>query len=512
MSDVRRFLGTLVVVLLGCSSAPEEANPQTNDAAPEETAPEDPGPYLDKSLIEQVTALESGRITSSALTQAYLARIATRDKDIHAILALDPSAAKQASDADAARGKKLLQGATVLVKDNIDTKDLTTTAGSLALAKNVPAADAPVIAKLRAANAVILGKTNLTEWANFRGNGSSSGWSSAGGQTNNGANPAYNPCGSSSGSAAAIAAGMAAASLGTETNGSIVCPAAMNGVVGFKPTVGLVSRTGVVPISHSHDTIGPITRTVADAARVLDVIAGTDPADPATAAIPKGIQFEASLSAATLSGKRLGVVSFRHPTSVMTVFAAERARLEKAGAVVIDVTIDQVSWRNAQYTVLLHEFKVDINAYLAAHVISGQSKTLQQLIAFNEANKDTVMPFFGQEVFLAAEATTGLDAMAYLSARETTRRAAQAIDMALSDNELDALISPTASPAFKTDHTRGDSGAVVSSAPAAVAGYPHLTVPMGEVSGLPVSISFFGTAWSDAKIIALGYAYEQLPR
>lgn len=507
--------------LVACSSAPEQSEPPADvgvDAEVDATPlPEDPGPYLDRSLRDQVTALESGRITSRGLTQGYLARIATRDKDIHAVLAVDPEAEKQAADADAKKGKgALLQGATILIKDNIDTRGLATTAGSLALAKNVPVTDAGVVARLRTANAVILGKTNLSEWANFRGDRATSGWSSLGGQTNNGANAAYNPCGSSSGSAAAVAAGMAAAALGTETDGSLVCPGSMNGIVAFKPTVGLVTRAGVIPISHTQDTVGPMTRTVGDAARILTVLAGPDAGDPATLAIPKGmsLDFEAPLATATLSGKRLGFLSFRHSTPVMTVFAAERARLEKAGATIVNVTMDLTTWRGSELTVLLHEFKFDLNAYLAAHAIEGQAKTLAELIEFNEANRARVMPFFGQELFVAAQGTTGLDAPEYLTAKETARNGAgtNGITATLASNKLDALISPTAAPAFKTEYTRGDPPLVVASAPAAVAGYPHLTVPMGMVNGLPVGLSFFGDAWSDGEILALGYAYEQLAR
>jgi amidase len=509
---MRRY-ALFTLFALGCSGAAED-NPPADTGVAVDATPEDPGPYMDRSLREQVAAMESGKITSAGLTQAYLARIATRDKDIHSIIALDPTASKQASDADTKGGK--LKGATILIKDNIDTKDLATTAGSIALAKNVPTKDATTVAKLRAANAVVLGKTNLSEWANFRGNRATSGWSSAGGQTNNGFNAAYNPCGSSSGSGAAVAAHLAAGALGTETDGSIVCPASMNGVVGFKPTVGLVSRAGVIPVSHVQDTVGPIARTVGDAARMMSVLAGGDPDDPATAAIPKGmsLDFEAPLASASLSGKRLGFLSFRHNVAVMTVFNAERARLEKAGATIVDVTMDLSTWRNAEFTALLYEFKFGLNAYLSLHARDGQPKTLTELIAFNDANKDTVLKYFGQEVFIASEMTTGLEADEYKTARASAQKGAGAdgIDRLIAENKLDALISPTAGPAFKTDYTRGDTPGPGSSSPAAVAGYPHLTVPMGTVNELPVGMSFFGAAWSDATILALGYAYEQLPR
>jgi amidase len=482
-------------------------------------AAEDPTAWLDRPLREQVEALEAGKITSVGLAGAYLARIEALDtgaSGIHAVIALDPEALDRAAALDDARGGgALLQGAPILVKDNIDTQGIATTAGSLALAANVPSADAEVTARLHGAQGLMLGKTNLSEWANFRGYGSSSGWSSLGGQTANGAHPALNPCGSSSGSAAAIAAGMASAALGTETDGSITCPASVNGIVGFKPTVGLVSRAGVIPISDSQDTVGPMTRTVGDAARLLTVLAGPDPADAATDAIPTGLNldFEAALPAATLQGKRLGVVDFGVGASVQALFDAERARIESAGAVLVDVTIDQ-TWSADEYTVLLHEFKVGIGAYLAGH--PGGPTTLADLIAFNEANADAVMPYFGQEVFLAAQATTGLDDPEYLEAKQRAREAAgvDGIDALLATHDLDALISPTSRAAWPTNHASGDPAGFVASSPAAVAGYPHLSVPMGVVGadGLPVGLSIFAGAWQDAEVLALGYAYESLPR
>jgi len=479
--------------------------------------------YLDRPLREQVAVMETRQLTSADLTKGYLDRIEARDKGssgIHAVLALDPSASAGAATLDKARGGgALLQGAAILIKDNIDTKGVATTAGSIALADNVPAADAPAVRQLRDANALVLGKTNLSEWANFRGNASTSGWSSAGGQTSNGADPAYNPCGSSSGSAAAIAAGMASAALGTETDGSIVCPASMNGVVGFKPTVGLVSRTGVVPISHSQDTIGTLTKTVGDAARLLGVIAGPDPADPATAEIPAGFDrnFEKTLETATLSGVRLGVVdSFGGFTSaVRTLFAAELERIKAAGATVVTVSLPTAAdYSNDEYTTLIHEFKQDLNAYLGAHAVGTQPRTLEELIAFNEANKAVVMPYFGQQIFISAQATTGLDAPQYVTAKERARRTTreQGIVAVMTADNLNALISPSSTPAFMTNYATGDTGLGVASGPAAVAGCPHLSVPMGKINGLPVGLSIFAGPWQDANVLALGYAYEKLPR
>jgi amidase len=490
------------------------------DGAAEAANPDD---YLDRPLREQVTALESGQITSAGLTAAYLARIGARDPGdggIHAILLTDPQAAAHATELDGKRGKMApLQGAVILVKDNIDTQGIATTAGSLALAANVPPADATVIGHLHDAQGLMFGKTNLSEWANFRSTTATSGWSSVGGQTYNGRNPKLDPCGSSSGSAAAVAAGLASAALGTETNGSITCPASVNGVVGFKPTVGLVSRAGVIPISTSQDTVGPITRTVGDAARMLSVIAGPDPKDPATQAIPQGmsLDFETPLATATLQGKRIGVVTDlvgNFPLPIFNLFSAEKARMEKAGAQFVDVSIDVVSWGMDELTVLLYEFKVNINSYLAAHPIPGQAATLQDLINFNQAHAATVMPYFGQELFLQAQMTTGLTAAPYLMAKQNAqdKSGKNGIAAALAANSLDALVSPTADIAWMIDYKNGDPQIAVASGLPATAGYPHLTVPMGQVSSLPVGLSFFSKAWDDAKVLALGYAYEQLPR
>jgi amidase len=293
-----------------------------------------------------------------------------------------------------------------------------------------------------------------------------------------------------------------------------VCPSSINGVVGFKPTVGLVSRSGVIPISSTQDTVGPITKTVGDAARMMSAIAGPDASDPATSAIPStmSLDFEAPLATATLTGKRLGVVSFGFPAQVTNVFNAEKARLVAAGATVINVTLDTQSYGNASYTVLLYEFKVGINAYLGAHPAAGRA-SLQDLIAFDTANAATVMPYFGQEVFVQSQATTNLSDPTYTTAKTQAHdgAATNGIDAVMTTNSLDALISPTAGVAWPLS-TTGDPPFVTSSTPAAVAGYPHLTVPMGQVNGLPVGMSFFGRAWDDAKILAIGYAYEQLPR
>jgi amidase len=476
---------------------------------------ENPADWLDRPLTEQVTAISAGTLASDGLTTAYLGRIAERDPNVSAVLLENPNASTDATTLDASADKSgKLFGASILIKDNIDTEGLATTAGSLAMVDNVPTNDAFVTARLKAAKAVVLGKTNLTEWAAWRSYGGSSGWSSLGGQTHNGFDPAYSPCGSSSGSGAAVAAGLCSAALGTETDGSIVCPATVNGIVGFKPTVGLVSRAGVIPISSSQDTVGPMTKNVRDAARVLSVIAGSDPADPATSQIPPGmsLDFEAALDGASLAGKRLGVVTVGVPLAVRNVFDDAKSKLEAAGAILIEVDLDQSSFVTDELTILRHEFKVGINAYLAAHPVPGQATTLAELIQFNQDHAAEVMPYSGQELFLESEATTGLDAPVYLEAKANAKSATQdnGIDLALGTETLDALIAPTGSAAWVTNLT-GDPPFTVVSSPAAVAGYPHVTVPMGLANGLPVGLSIFASAWQDAEVLALAYAFEQLP-
>jgi len=514
----RGLVALIAFACVACGSSSEQNDASTNDAGDAGDEPYNPADFLDKPLRDQVDATHSGKLSSAGLAQGYAGRIDAQDRvdgGTHAVLVVDPAAMTNAAALDSLHDTtSLLQGAVILVKDNIDTQGIVTTAGSLAMTSNIPTADATVVKRIHDAHGLMFGKTNLSEWANFRGDKSISGWSSYGGQTANGRNPAYNPCGSSSGSASAVASGLASAALGTETNGSITCPAAVNGVVGFKPTVGLVSRTGVIPISSTQDTAGPITRTVGDAARMMSAIAGPDASDPATSAIPSSmsLDFEAPLATATLSGKRFGVVSFGFSSAVMGVFNTERSRLVTAGATVVNVTLDTQSYGSAEYTTLLYEFKAGINAYLGAHPAAGQA-SLQDLIAFNQAHASTVLQYFGQEVFVQAQATTNLSDPTYLSAKKQAHdgAATNGIDAVMTANQLDALISPTAGVAWLIS-TNGDPPFSASSGPAAVAGYPHLTVPMGQVNGLPVGMSFFGRAWDDAKILAIGYAYEQLPR
>lgn len=457
--------------------------------------------------------------TALARTQAALARIERLNPALRAVIAVDPTALDQARRLDASSAPRgPLFGMPVLIKDNIETDGvLPTTAGSLALAGNVTNRDAPLVARLRAAGAVILGKTNLSEWANFRSSNSISGWSAVGGQTRNPFALDRNACGSSTGSGVAVAAGMAPAAIGTETNGSITCPAAVNGIVGFKPSVGLVSRTHVIPISESQDTPGPMARTVREAAMVLDAIAGSDPADPATAEADRRRQaYAPQLDANSLRGRRIGVMRFATGFGTDAVFEQALATLRSQGAVLVDIAEFPAMgemYRNA-LPVLLHEFKDGLNRYLAAAPPAVATRSLADLIAFNRAHAAREMPLFGQDLFEQAQATAGLTDD-YRRARETSFRIAgpQGIDRLLREHGVDALVGPTMPAAWFIDAVHGD---VISGGGggglAAIAGYPHLTVPMGDIRGLPVGLSFIGPKWSDALILSLGYAFEQASR
>jgi len=449
-------------------------------------------------------------------TREALRRIQQLNPRINAVTAVDPTAIAQARALDKGRTRGPLFGMPILIKDNIESKGpLPTTAGSLALANNVTNRDAPLVARLRAAGAVIVGKTNLSEWANIRSNNSISGWSAVGGQVRNPHALDRNACGSSSGSGAAVAAGMVPAAIGTETDGSITCPAAINGIVGFKPTVGLVSRTYVVPISHSQDTPGPMARSVREAAMVLSAIAGSDPADAQTReADAHRVDYAGQLSAQSLRGKRIGVMRFATGFGTDAAFAEALRTLTGQRAILID--IKEFKGRGEigsnELPVLLTELKTDLNAYLATTPPAVTSRTLAQLIAFNNAHADRELGLFGQETFVEAEQTKGLADPAYVKARATSLRkaGAEGIDKLLHDNDVVALVGPTASPAWPIDAVLGDqSPGSGAGGLAAVAGYPHLTVPMGAVKGLPVGLSFIGARWSDAQILSLGYAYEQ---
>jgi amidase len=444
-----------------------------------------------------------------------LERIAAVDPALHSVIAIDSGAMDQARAVDSGTQRGPLAGQPVLIKDNIESAGtLPTTAGSLALANNVTSRDAPLVARLRSAGAVILGKTNLSEWANIRSSHSISGWSAIGGQTHNPWALDRNTCGSSSGSGAAVAAGFVRFAIGTETDGSITCPASINGIVGLKPTVGLVSRTHIVPIGHSQDTAGPMTDDVRDAAELLTVIAGSDPADAATAEADKHkTDYAAALDANALKGKRIGVMRFASGFGTDAAFETALALLREQGATLVDIKTfdDSAIGRNEQF-VLLTELKADMAKYLEDSPAPVAVRSLADLIAFDKAHAQQEMSLFGQETFEEAQKTRGLDDPKYRKARQASFRAAgpNGIDRLLKQYDVVALVGPTMPPAWKIDAANGDqiSGGGAGSL-AAVAGYPHLTVPMGLVKGLPVGLSFIGPKWSEQVLLNLGYAYEQ---
>jgi amidase len=444
-----------------------------------------------------------------------LERIAAVDPQLHSVLAVDPTAIDQARSVDAGSLRGPLAGQPVLIKDNIEIAGtLPTTAGSLALAGNVTNRDAPLVARLRSAGAVILGKSNLSEWANIRSSHSISGWSAVGGQVHNPWALDRNPCGSSSGSGAAVAAGIVRFAIGTETDGSITCPAAINGIVGLKPTVGLVSRTHIVPISHSQDTAGPMSDDVRDAAELLSVIAGTDPADPATAEADRHkTDYAAALDPDALKGKRIGVMRFASNSQLDPALETALAILRERGAVLVDIRkFDDSAIGKNELPVLLTELKADMATYLKASPAPIAVRSLADLIAFDKQHAQQEMSLFGQELFEQAEKTKGLDDPAYKKARKASLDAAgpNGIDRLLRQYKVVALVGPTAGPAWKIDAVNGDqfSGGGAGNL-AAVAGCPHLTVPMGLVKGLPVGLSFMGPKWSEALLLSLGYAFEQ---
>lgn len=467
-------------------------------------------------LTVQVAATPPVEGSAEQIIGEAIARIQAIDPQLHSVIAIDPTAIDQARALDRRRDVRgPLFGQPILIKDNIEAAGpLPTTAGSLALANNVTNRDAPLVARLRAAGAVIVGKTNLSEWANIRSNHSISGWSAVGGQTRSPWALDRNPCGSSSGSGAAVAAGLVRMAIGTETDGSVTCPAAINGIVGLKPTVGLVSRTHIVPISHSQDTAGPMAATVREAAMLLTAIAGRDPEDGATAEADKHkTDYTALLDAGSLKGKRIGVMRFASGFGTDAAFATALALLKERGATLVEIKkFDDQSKGSDELKVLLTEFKSDLGKYLKASPAPIPVRSLADVIAFNAAQAKAEMPLFGQDTFEDAQKTKGLADPAYKKAREASFRAAgpNGIDRLLKQFDLVALVGPTMPPAWLIDPVNGDqsSGGGAGSL-AAVAGYPHLTVPMGLVKGLPVGLSFIGPKWSEARLLSLGYAYEQ---
>jgi len=484
---------------------------------------------LDELTVEELQKrMAAGKLSAVSLTKHYLARIETLDRrgpTLRAVLELNPEALVIAAALDQERRRRgprgPLHGIQVLIKDNIGTHDrMATTAGSLALLGSVPPRDAFLVEKLRTAGAVLLGKANLSEWANFRGSNSTSGWSGRGGQTRNPYALDRNPSGSSSGSAVAVAANLCAVAVGTETDGSILAPSAYNGIVGIKPTVGLISRSGIIPIAHSQDTAGPMARTVTDAAILLGAMCGPDSNDPATAesAAHACTDYTRFLEPGSLRGARIGVgrALFGSDRKLLRLAEAALAQMKRQGAELVDpVRVPKdPKLEEAELEVLRYEFKADLNRYLASLGPEAPMRTLKDLIEFNERHPEEELRWFGQEEFLKAEAKGPLTERAYLDALATCHRLArvEGIDASMEQHRLDAIVAPTCGPADVTDRVTGDHGARGSTTPAAVAGYPGITVPMGQVFGLPVGLSFFGRAWSEPRLLALAFAFEQATR
>jgi amidase len=478
------------------------------------------------TLADLQTAMASGRMTARSITQQYMDRIQALDRTgptLRAVLEINPDALSIADTLDrerkAGRVRGPLHGIPILIKDNIDTADLmTTTAGSYALAGSIALQDATVAAKLRAAGAILLGKTNLSEWANFRSTHSSSGWSGRGGQARNPYVLDRNPCGSSSGTGAAVSANMCAVGIGTETDGSIVCPSSVNGIVGIKPTLGLVSRAGIIPIAHSQDTAGPMTRTVRDAAILLAVLTGVDPRDSATSSSATRGQTDYTkfLDPNGLRGARIGVARtkfFGYSDVTDKIVNDAIDAMKASGAVIVDPANIETAGKfdDSEFDVLLYEFKADLNSYLASLGPRAPVKSLQDIIAYNDAHKDQEMPYFGQEIMIQAQAKGPLTEKKYLDALASNLKMSRAdgIDATMDKYKLDAIVAPTGSPAWPTDLINGDHFTGASSTPAAVAGYPNINVPAGLSHGLPVGISFFGRAYSEPTLIRIAYAYEQ---
>lgn len=484
--------------------------------------------YEDFTVPEIQALFESGKLTSRSLTALYLERIRKIDQhgpELKSVIETNPEALviAEALDSERKQGKIRgpLHGIPVLLKDNIGTADqMQTTAGSWALMNAQPKEDAFVVKQLREAGAVILGKTNLSEWANFRDNLSSSGWSGRGGQTKNPYALDRNPCGSSSGSAVGVSANLTMLAVGTETNGSVVCPSSINGIVGIKPTLGLVSRSGIIPIAHSQDTAGPMARTVKDAAILLGAMVGSDSKDKITTdhqnqQLGDYVKFLASDG---LNGARVGVVRhyFGFHPKVDAIMEQAITDMKKAGATIID-PVEIKTYEDfgaASFDVLLYEFKADLNQYLSGLNPNAEVHSLEELIAYNKANATREMPFFGQDLLEMAQEKGSLDSKEYEVAREKAKRLAgpEGIDAALVKHNLDVLIAPSNGPAWVTDHVTGDHFLGGSSSPAAVAGYPSITVPAGDIMGLPIGLSFFGAAFSEPRLLRIAYSYEQQTR
>ena len=526
----RAFLRTTAAGGVGLTAnlacAPPGAEPPADTGAQGEIPPFE---------FDEITAddlqrmMESGEHTARSITEAYLGRIEALDRqgpELRSMIEINPDALEIADELDAERQangpRGPLHGIPVALKDNLDTHDrMTTTAGSLALEGSIPPQDSFVAGRLRAAGAIILGKLNMSEWAYFRGERATSGWSARGGQCKNPYALDRNPCGSSSGSGTAASANLCALTVGTETGGSIMCPSSSNGIVGIKPTVGLWSRSGIIPISHSQDTAGPMTRTVRDAAVLLGGAVGVDPRDEATSRSEGNFHTDYAqfCDPAGLQGARIGVArSFTgFDPRVMALFENAIQAMGDAGAVIVDpANLPEAAWNDELPLLLLeYEFKTDLNAYLATLGPDVRVKTLADIIEFNEQNAELEMPHFGQQRMIASEARGPLTDEAYLNAKRTIQRANRedGIDALMDEHQLDAIVAPTRDLPWVTDHIKGDRLDGGSSAgPAAIAGYPDISVPMGFVSGLPAGVSFFGRAWSEPVLIRIAYAYEQATR
>ncbi|MFP4093735.1 MAG: amidase [Cyclobacteriaceae bacterium] len=499
--------------------------PQTSGTAAPVNSENVPAFELEEMTVREVQqAMEEGRYTAEAITQLYLDRIEQVDKagpTLNSVIEVNPEALEIARklDQERAEGKVRgpLHGIPVMLKDNIDTGDqMQTTAGSLALEGHRAATDAPIAQQLRDAGAIILGKTNLSEWANFRSTRSSSGWSSRGGQTRNPYSLDRNPCGSSSGSGAAVSANLCMLAVGTETNGSIVCPSNANGVVGIKPTLGLLSRSGIIPIAHSQDTAGPMARNVTDATIMLGVMTGEDARDAATQTADRKVydDYTQFLQADSLQGKRIGIwrgaMGFHEKVDELMETAIQLMKDKGATLVDLEEVTSGDNVGKAGFDVLLYEFKADLNKYLEEHP-DAPRRSLEEIIAFNKENAEKAMPYFQQEILEMAQEKGDLNSPEYLEALEKIKQGSgkNGIDKVMEEHQLDAIAAPTGGPAWPIDLITGDHGLGGSSSPAARAGYPNITVPNGFVHGLPVGISFFGKAWTEAVIIGIAYAYEQ---
>jgi amidase len=524
-SGRRRFLQTSIFGGVSAAVLPAFAAAR-EIAVPNPAAPAVPAFELDEVTISDLQdGMKSGQFTAHSITEKYLARIDAIDKNgpaINSVIEVNPDALAIAKELDQERKAKgprgPLHGIPVLIKDNIDTADLMmTTAGSLALIGAKPPKDATVAQKLRSAGAVLLGKTNLSEWANIRSSHSSSGWSGRGGLTKNPYALDRNACGSSSGSGAAASANLCVFAIGTETDGSIVCPSNANGLAGIKPTVGLVSRAGIIPISHTQDGAGPMARTVRDAATALGALTGFDSSDTATLASNGKAQTDYTqyLDPNGLKGARIGVARkyFGFSDAVDALMQNSLDALKSQGAILIDPADLETHGKfdDSEFEVFLYELKADLNSYLSRLGPSAQVKTLKDIIEFNDKNKDKEMPYFGQDIFIKSEAKGPLTEKGYLDALEKNRRLArvEGIDALMDKFHLDAIIAPTGGPAWLTDLLTGDHFGGGSSNAAAVAGYPNINVTAGSIDGLPVGISFFGRAWSEPTLIKLAYAFEQ---